>query len=311
MKIIHIFNTRYSLRFLFLIFFFTIHYYNCSAQNIGFKIAANTLSGGTGVFMRDDDPDLIKEAMPFGLKTYEAILEKNPDHKPLLLSTATGFCSYAYLLQNDAEQIINNNYDEHLLLKSRAKKLYIRCRDYALRALEIDHPGFQKKIQNNNNDTGKSILSETDTDDSPYLYWAGAGWAGAINLDKSDTGMLINLPIAGMLLERVIQINDTFNEGAAYDLLLSYEASRPGGDLNKARHYYDKALKISKGKRASLYLNLAENVSVREQNLEEFKNLLDLALSIEVNAYPELTLENSIARRRALWLKKITSDLFF
>jgi len=309
MEIINIFNFRYTLRSILLIVYLVFFIYNCSAQNIGFKIAANALSGGTGVFMRDDDPDLIKEAMPFGLKTYEAILEKNPNHKPLLLSTATGFCSYAYLLQNDAEQIIDNNYDEHLLLKSRAKKLYIRCRNYALRALEIDYPGFQKKIQNNN-DTSKSILSETNAEDSPYLYWAGAGWVGAINLDKSDTGMLIDLPTAGMLLERVIQINDTFNEGAAYDLLLSYEASRPGGDLNKARHYYNKALNISKGKRAALYLNLAENVSVREQNLEEFKNLLDRALSLEVNAYPELTLENSIAQRRALWLKKITSDLF-
>ncbi len=59
------------------------------------KMVADSLSEGTSSFATDDDPELIKEALPFGLKTLEGLLAQLPTHRPLLRSVAAGFTSYS------------------------------------------------------------------------------------------------------------------------------------------------------------------------------------------------------------------------
>ena len=60
------------------------------------KTVANTLSAGGDAFSRDDDPELIRDAAPFALKTYESLLETVPAHAGLLLTTCSSFTQYAY-----------------------------------------------------------------------------------------------------------------------------------------------------------------------------------------------------------------------
>ena len=70
------------------------------------------------------------------------------------------------------------------------------------------------------------------------------------------------------------------------------------------------ALQLSSGQQASPFVSLAESVSVREQNLIEFKSLLNRALAINPDARPEWRLENLIMQRRAKWLLTRTDELF-
>ncbi|MFI5054313.1 MAG: hypothetical protein ACHQDE_08125, partial [Acidimicrobiia bacterium] len=49
---------------------FLVH--GCSVKRIATKTAAGALTQGPDVFSSDDDPELVKEAIPFGLKTYES-----------------------------------------------------------------------------------------------------------------------------------------------------------------------------------------------------------------------------------------------
>ncbi len=67
----------------------------CSVKRTAVDIVGDALSGGGGVYMTDDDPDLVREAMPFGLKTYESLLEVSRVHEGLLLSAAEVFAAYA------------------------------------------------------------------------------------------------------------------------------------------------------------------------------------------------------------------------
>ncbi len=39
---------------------------------------------------------MVGQAIPFGLKTIEALLEEVPDHRGLLVAAASGFTQYAY-----------------------------------------------------------------------------------------------------------------------------------------------------------------------------------------------------------------------
>jgi len=76
------------------------------------------------------------------------------------------------------------------------------------------------------------------------------------------------------------------------------------------RQHFDRAMEISKGKRAGTYVSFAENASVPAQNAAEFKSLLEKALAVDVDADPSTRLANVIAQRRARWLLQHQSELF-
>jgi predicted anti-sigma-YlaC factor YlaD len=278
----------------------------CSVKRTAVDIVGDAISGGSGVYASDDDPDLVREAIPFGLKTYESLLAVSPEHRGLLLAAANGFVGYAYLLQQEADEIEAADLAGARALQGRASKLFIRGRDYAMRGLEVAHPGFGAAFAADQ----ATALALTTKADTAFLYWAGAGWAGALGADKHDTGLIADLPSAGALVGRVLVLDETYDDGAAEEFFVTYEGSRPGGSVEAARDHYRRALALSHGERASVHLALAEAVAVREQNLAEFRSLLQAALAVDPDRVPQLRLVNAVAIRRALWLEQRTPDLF-
>jgi len=249
---------------------------------------------------------LIRDALPFGLKLQETLLESAPDHRGLLLATASGFASYAYLLQEDASRLEASDRKGARALQRRASRLYLRGRDYALRGLEVAHPGFRDAMTSDLPDA----LARTDRDDVPFLYWAAAAQAGALTADKGNAELIADLPRAGAFMERVLVLDESYGAGAAHEFFISYEASRPGGSVARAREHFTRAEALAQGERASVYLSLAEGVSVQEQNQREFQSLLDAALAVDVARAPQNRLVNVLSQRRALWLRDRTGDLF-
>ncbi len=278
----------------------------CSIKQVAVNVMGDALSGGGGVYASDDDPDLIREAIPFGLKTFEALLAASPEHRGLLLSAASGFTAYAYLIQDEADRLDAVDLPRARVLRARAHRLYLRGRDYALRGLEVRHPGLTAKFRQD----PSSALAVTTMEDVPYLYWAGASWAGALTAAKDDLHLLAELPISGALVGRVLELDESYELGAAHEFFIAYEGGRPGGSASRAREHYRRALEISGGQRASVHLALAEGVVIREQNLEEFRAFIAATLAVDPNTVPPLRLVNTIARRRARWLESRTADLF-
>ena len=279
-------------------------------RTMALNAVADALSSTGGVFAADEDPELVQDAVPFGLKTYESILAELPEHRGLLLSTSSGFAQYAYaFVVLEAERLEDKDLPRSRELRRRARKLFLRGRDYALRGLDAAHPGFTKRLRENPD----AALKETDKDDAGLLYWAGASWAGALMAAKDDLTLVAELPLAGALAARVLELDDAFGAGAAHEFMISYEGSRSeamGGSPARAREHYRLALAISEGKRASVHLALAESVSVREQNLPEFRALVEAALAVDPEGDPSQRLSNVLSRRRALWLKPRIPDLF-
>lgn len=278
----------------------------CSIRRMAVDIVGDAITGGGASFQSDEDPELVREALPFGLKTYESMLEVSPQHRGLLLASARGFTAYAYLLQNEADQLEGTDLPRSRKMRARVRKLYVRGRDYALRGLEANHPGFKARLFGD----GAAALGETNKEDVPFLYWGGAAWAGALSAAKDDLDLLAELPLAGALVKRILELDETFAAGAAHEFLVSYEGSRPGGNAKQARRHYRLALSQSKGGRASVHLALAESVSQQEQNLEEFKSLLAAALAVDPDKFPQFRLMNTVARTRARWLGTRLPALF-
>src|SRR5262249_47516246 len=151
---------------------------------------------------------------------------------------------YAYLLRQEADVEEDADFEKARGLRARASKLFLRGRDYGMRGLELDHPGFRDALMRDR----AAALAGTTRDDVPLLYWSGAAWAGALAADPGNLELLAELPVAAGLMTRVLELDDTFEGGAADEFFIAYEARRPGGDLRAAREHYERAVALSGGK---------------------------------------------------------------
>src|SRR6266568_7442140 len=115
----------------------------CSIRKMAVNKLGDALAAGGTTFASDDDPELVRAAVPFSLKLMESLLAESPKHKGLLFATASGFTQYAFaFVQQDADEMEENDLAAATAIRVRARKLYLRARSYGLRGPEVKHPGF-------------------------------------------------------------------------------------------------------------------------------------------------------------------------
>ncbi len=77
----------------------------CSIKRMAVNKVGDALAGSGTTFASDDDPELIKAAVPFSLKLMESLLAESPRHEGLLLATSRGFTQFSYaFVQEDADE---------------------------------------------------------------------------------------------------------------------------------------------------------------------------------------------------------------
>jgi len=285
---------------------------SCSINKMVINRLADSLSSGDSlVFTGEDDPELVGDALPFALKLYESLLEQNPDHEKLLLSTGQAFTMYAYAyVQFPAEQLPDKKIKKKKEMLARAKKLYLRGRSYILRALQIRHKGFTNAVNKNNMESALKLM---DKQDVPYLYWGGLAWMGAFTTDPFDFELSISKTKAVSMLQKVLDMDESYSDGAVHNFFITYYGSLPpemGGSDKKAREHFKRSVELSKGLSASPYVSLATAVSIKNQNIKEFKELLQKALDINVNKKPEIRLANILDQRKAKWMMEHLDNYF-
>src|SRR5262249_13327158 len=120
----------------------------CSVKRLAVRGVANALAGGSDIFVSDDDPELVRAALPFGLKTSEALLAQDPQNPKLLLAVASGFTQYSYaFVQQEADFVEASDLARATELRTRARRLYLRAAGYGWRGLEVDFPGLRARLQ--------------------------------------------------------------------------------------------------------------------------------------------------------------------
>src|SRR6266446_6516240 len=197
----------------------------CSIRRYAVNKAADALAESGTTFANDDDPELIKAAAPFSLKLMETFLAENPRHPGLLAAAASGFTQYAYaFVQQDADETEPRDLAAAEALRARARRLYLRAKDYGLRGLEVKHPGFGKGLLANPRAT---VLTATKAE-VPLLYWTAAAWASAISLSKDNPEMVGQIAAMDALIQRALDLDESYGTGAIHSFMISYEMSRPG-----------------------------------------------------------------------------------
>jgi hypothetical protein len=282
----------------------------CSLNQIVIDKAGNALAASGTTFAADDDPELIRAAAPFSLKLMESLLAESPNHRGLLSAAARGFTQYSYaFVQLDAEELDDRDLAGANAVRMRAKRLYVRARDYGLRGLEINHSGFTGKLRTD----AKAAVRLTGKSDVPLLYWTAASWAALISLSKDTPELIADLPAVEAMIDRALELDESFDQGAIHSFLIAYEMVRQGakGDPeSRARAHFMRAVELSGGFQAAPYVALAESVSVARQDRREFERLLGQAMAIDPEKRPEWRLANVVMQRRANRLLAHAGQMF-
>jgi predicted anti-sigma-YlaC factor YlaD len=282
----------------------------CSIKRLAVNKVGNALASSGTTFASDDDPELVKAAVPFSLKLMESLLAENPHHQGLLLASASGFAQYAYaFVQQDADEMEENNLAAAEEMRGRARRLYLRARNYGMRGLEEKHRGFEKALRTD----PQQAVGAARMKDVPLLYWTAVSWAGAISLSKDNPDLIAELPIVEAMMDRALALDEGFGDGAIHSFLISYEMSRPGGTgdpATRSKEHFERAMELSQGQLAGPLVSFAESVSVQKQDLKGFESLLNRAMAINADAKPEWRLVNLVSQRRAKWLLARTGQLF-
>jgi hypothetical protein len=270
---------------------------------------SETFVSGNSVYATDDDPDLVWEAVPFGLKTMEGLLVQAPKNKNLLLAASSGFTQYGYgHLQQEADFLEANDLAAATALRARARKMYRRALDYGFRGLEVDVPNFRAQLQKDS----QAAVSKLGKTHVPLLYWTANAWGAAISITKDDPELAADQNLVEALMRRALALDEAWERGSIHDFFISYEGGRAsvGGSLTKAREHFERAMQFSQGTRVAPLVSYAETVSVSTQNKKEFQSLLEEALAFDTNKAPETRVANLIAQRRAKWLLGRIAELF-
>jgi hypothetical protein len=260
----------------------------CSLNTLALRSTAALMDRGVAAYYEEPDPQLAREALASQLKFVEGLLQSDPKNERLNRLAAEGFGSYAFLFLEDSQP-------------QRAKALYLRGRDYALRSLGARPEEVEGTLQAR----GRS--------DAPALFWASFCWAGFINLSKDSPAAVVELPKAVSLMKRSHELAPDYNFAGADLFFGVYFASRPkllGGDTGKAAEHFKWAERLTQGRYLMAYVLEARSLAVALQDRARFKALLAKVKDAPAGRLPQARLADEVAKLKAAALMEKFDDLF-
>ncbi|MCP4662124.1 MAG: hypothetical protein GY856_42520 [bacterium] len=277
------------------------------------KMAINTLADALAasgdVYASDDDPELVRDALPFALKTIDTLLVETPDHQGLRLAACQGYTQYAYaFVELEATRLEPVDYRGANKQRDRALKLYLRARDHCFHAVDLVAAGTSARLPS----APEEALDGFGVDDVPLLYWTGASWGAAMSLGLDRPELVADRPVVRALLERALKLDPDWSDGALHEAMIALDGlpATMGGSLEQAREHYERALELSGGNRPGPYVMWANAVSVRQQDREEFEDLLRKALAVDPDRRRSERLRTLITQERARLLLEQADELF-
>lgn len=283
---------------------------SCSLSKLTTRKLTDSLAQSSGLaFTNDDDPELVADALPFTIKLYESLIEKDSTNAALYLATSKLLCLYSQYFIAAPLDTISDPVQKKAIGK-RAKKLFLRARDYALKSIDIQKPGSRKAFLTGNID---STIASVTKSDSSALFWTSVAWFGAIGADRSDLSLAMGIKKPLSITRKLITMNPTFYQGMAHELLGIVSVNIPkslGGSPDTAAYYFSKAIELSDSSRASAFVLYASLVTTKTKNKELYVSLLEKANAIPIDSYPQLRLQNSIYQQKARLLLKTIQNVF-
>lgn len=283
---------------------------SCSLKKLAVDKVGDAIASGGSTYERDDDVELVGDALPFSLKLLESLLAESPDHLGMLNATCKGFTSYAYAYVQSGDKALADPDPDLAVadaIRARARRLYLRALRYGLHGLDVSYPGFSTRLTSD----PKGAVASAKAKDVERLYWCAAALGLAISVSKEDAAMIARVPEVEAMLDRALALDESWSEGTLHEFAITLASAKPGGArADELEKHYDRALTLSHGTRAALFITYAEAAAVPKQDAHMFRDLIAKALAVDPDAREEIRLSNLVAQKRARWLQAHVADYF-
>ncbi len=261
------------------------------------------------------DYDIAGKGMPAAMLQLEAMLAISPDNEDLALNLAKAYVGYGVgWVENEYEIAYGEgDIDKADRLRHRARLLYLRARNLALRCMRNRDPGVDDILKSQPDEIETYLAKHyKDEDDLPPLFFAALAWGAAINMSLDDPGLIADIPTVKAFALHAKGLDDLFFNGGVYIFLGGLEAAFPpalGGDPERGAKIFEEGLARTGRKNHMIHVNYARIYAVNAMKRDLYVKLLK-----EVIEAPDqgngVRLNNKIARVRAVRYLSEVDSLF-
>jgi len=258
----------------------------CSMNKMMVKMSMPMIEGGIEALNEEPDLQLAEDSMPANISMLNSMIRLDPENVQLHVYAAQAYYGLSYGFNEDKDI-------------KRADRFYLRGLKHGLIALELRGLKNVKKL---NVDEFEQRLQKLDEDDVAALFWTASNWAKWIDLNRDDAASLIQLAKPTAMMQRVLELDDTFYYGSAHMYFGVYYGARPpmfGGNFAKAKNHFERAREINNDKLLIVDLLQAQYLSRQMFDQKDFHQRLTKIIDAPEDLYPELILLNQIAKRKA------------
>lgn len=269
----------------------------CSINQMVVRTSVPMIEGGVEALNHETDLKLAEDSIPANLNMLLGMINIDPENAQLHTFAAQAFYGLAYGFNED-------NRPE------RASTFYLRGRKHGLKALAIS--GANNLLDAPIADFEEQVR-RLNKDDVPAMFWTASCWAKWIDMHRDDTEALAQLARATALMQRVLELDETFYYGGAHMYFGVYYGSRApmlGGNFEKSAQHFDRAREITNHKLLIPDLLQAQYLDRQKQDREDFHQRLTAIINAPDDLMPELGLQNAIAKRKAHMLLNKENEWF-
>jgi len=269
----------------------------CSMDQMLVRTSMPLIDNGVKALNREPDLQLAEDSIPTNIELLEGMINIDPDNIQLHVYAAQAYYGLAYGFNED------NSVE-------RAKSFYQRGLNHGLTALALAGATHIKK---GSHDALEQDLKNLGSDNVAALFWSASNWGKYIDLNRDDSRSLIELPRPTAMMQRVLELDETFYYGGAHIYFGVYYGSRAptlGGDFKKSEYHFNRAREINNNKLLVVDLLQAQYLSRQKFDQKDFHQRLQSIIDAPEDLYPEVTLLNQIAKRKAKILLKNESKWF-
>lgn len=262
------------------------------------NVTGDFADGLSSSILNQDDPALVREALPSYLLLLDSLVESDPDNSATLAAAAQLYAVYGATLVNDPE---------------RAKILTARGRGYGVRALCAANDDACALTGISFDDYVAAIRSvRANGEEVTALFGYSVSSLAWIRANTDDYEALAGLPKIEAALEHLYEIDDGTYAASTAMYLGILNTLRPpalGGRPEVGREWFERGIELSEGRDLSIKVELARGYARLLYDRELHDQLLNEVMAAEV-IQQDLTLFNILAQEQAAALLAGADDYF-
>jgi len=258
---------------------------------------SSLLSGLSESLYMQKDTQLVKDGAPSYLLLIEGLIHSNPKKRDYLMLGIQLFSAYAgaFVKDEDRKKIFSDKTKEWSVLLLRT------------------YPKFVKYESAEFNEYEKWVDSLKKSD-IPYVFWAANAWIMWIIENSDDMNAMLELPRARVIIDKIYEMDPSYYFGAPhlfYGIYYSILPEFAGGDLEKAKEEFNKALEYSKDKFLLTKLSYAEFYLKAKYDRDNYIKVLKEIVNTDLEKNPEMRLLNTLTQEQAKELLKNVNNFFY